>query len=294
MNTDVYRFKLGDFQCIAVSDGTHTYAPPTFPPPAIFLFANAPRERLEQVLREHNLRPEQWLEWTSPYICLVVNTGKQWVLVDTGADGLSPSTGRLLQNLKSEGIEPGDIDTIILTHGHPDHIGGNTNSEGRLIFSNARYIMWKEEWDFWNSEEAALKLDEHVREVLLGYARKNLPPIQSRLYLIDRETEILPGIRAIAAPGHTPGHIALAISSRGKQLLCISDVVLHPIHLEQPEWHAAVDFAHEQVVATRRRLLKRAATEKALVLGFHFPFPGLGHVSPSGDTWQWQPISTIG
>jgi len=104
MNTDIYRFKLGDFQCIAVSDGTHTYGPPTFPPPAIFLFANAPRERLEQVLRKHNLRPEQWLEWTSPYICLVVNTGKQWVLVDTGADGLSPSTGRLLQNLKSKGI----------------------------------------------------------------------------------------------------------------------------------------------------------------------------------------------
>ena len=293
MNTDIYRFKLGDFQCIAVSDGTHTYAPPTFPPPAIFLFANAPRERLEQVLREHNLRPEQWLEWTSPYICLVVNTGKQWVLVDTGADGLSPSTGRLLQNLKSEGIEPGDIDTIILTHGHPDHIGGNTNSEGRLTFSNARYVMWKEEWDFWNSEEAALKLDEHVREVLLGYARKNLPPIQDRLDLIEREREILPGIQAIPAPGHTPGHMALVISSGGEQLLYISDTVLHPIHLEQPEWCAAVDFAPDQVVATRHRILNRAANDKTLVHAFHFPFPGLGYVVQKGKGWQWQPIEMM-
>jgi len=294
MNTDIYRFKLGDFQCIAVSDGTHTYAPPTFPPPAIFLFTNAPRERLEQTLREHKLYPEQWAEWVSPYICLVVNTGLHQVLVDTGADGLGPNTGKLVQNLKTVGIAPEDIDTVILTHAHPDHIGGNTDSEGKLIFPNARYVMWKDEWDFWNSEEAVLKLEEHVREVLLGYARKNLPPIQGQLELVNHETEIVSGICALAAPGHTPGHMALAISSRGEQLLCISDLVLHPIHLEELEWYAAVDFAPEQVVATRRRLLTMAATEKALVLAFHFPFPGLGHVSQKGDTWRWHPISTIG
>ena len=294
MNTDIYRFKLGDFQCIAVSDGTHTYAPPTFPPPAIFLFANAPRERLEQTLREHNLYPEQWAEWVSPYICLAVNTGQHQVLVDTGADGLGPNTGKLVQNLKVVGIAPEDIDTVIITHGHPDHIGGNTDSEGRPTFRNARYVMWHDEWHFWTSEQAETKLDEHVREVLLKFARKNLPPIQGQLELVNHETEIVSGIRALAAPGHTPGHMALAISSRGEQLLCVSDAVLHPIHLEQPDWYSAVDFAPEQVVATRRGLLKRAAAEKALVLAFHFPFPGLGHVSQSGDTWQWQPISTIG
>ena len=294
MNTDIYRFKLGDFQCIAVSDGIHTYAPPTFPPPAIFLFANAPRERLEQTLREHNLYPEQWAEWVSPYICLLINTGEHRVLVDTGADRLDPNTGKLVQNLKAVGIVPKDIDTVIITHGHPDHIGGNTDSEGKPAFPDAKYVMWQDEWDFWTSEQAETKLDEHVREILLKFARKNLPPIQGQLELVDHETEIVSGIRALAAPGHTPGHMALTISSRGEQLLCVSDAVLHPIHLEQPEWYAAVDFAPEQVVATRRGLLKRAAAEKALVLAFHFPFPGLGHVSQRGDTWQWQPISTIG
>jgi len=294
MNTDIYRFKVGDFQCMAVSDGTHTYAPPTFPPPAIFLFANAPRECLEQTLREHNLYPEQWAEWVSPYICLAVNTGQHQVLVDTGADGLGPNTGKLVQNLKAVGIAPKDIDTLIITHGHPDHIGGNTDSEGRPTFPNARYVMWHDEWHFWTSEQAETKLDEHVKEVLLKFARKNLPPIQGQLELVDHETEIVSGIRALAAPGHTPGHMALAISSGGEQLLCVSDAVLHPIHLEQPEWYSAVDFAPEQMVATRRGLLKRAAADKALVLAFHFPFPGLGHVSQSGDTWQWQPISTIG
>ena len=294
MNTDIYRFKLGDFQCIAVSDGIHTYAPPTFPPPAIFLFTNAPRERLKQTLREHNLYPEQWAEWVSPYICLAVDTGEHQVLVDTGANGLDPNTGKLLQNLKAAGIAPQDIDTVIITHGHPDHIGGNTDTEGRPAFLNARYVMWQDEWDFWTSEQAETKLDEHGREVLLSYARKNLPPIQGRLHLVNRETEILPGIKAIAAVGHTPGHMALAVSSKGEQLLCVSDTVLHPIHLEQPEWHAAVDFDPKQVQATRRRILKRAVAEKALMLAFHFPFPGLGHVSQSGDTWQWEPISTTG
>jgi len=293
MSNESFPFEIGNFKCIAVSDGTHIYTPPTFPPPATFLFANAPRTRLEQALREHNLQPEQWVEWISPYICLVINTGEHRVLVDTGADGLDPNTGKLLQNLKAEGIAPEDIDTVILTHGHPDHIGGNTDSEGKPAFRNARYVMWQDEWDFWTSEQAELKLDEHVREVLLKFARKNLPPIQGQLDLVDHETEILPGIQAIAAPGHTPGHMALAISSGSEQLLYISDAVLHPIHLEQPDWYPGFDLVPEQAMATRRRLLDRVAAEKVLVIASHFPFPGLGHVIQKGEAWQWQPIETM-
>jgi len=293
MNSEIHRFKVGSFECIAVSDGTHTYAPPIFPIPGTFLFANAQREHLERVLREHNLDLEQWTEWISPYICLVVDTGKHRVLVDTGADSLGPDTGKLLQNLQGGGISPVDIDTVILTHGHPDHLGGNTDAEGKLVFQNARHVIWRDEWDFWMSEQAERKLDEHVKEVLLKFARKNLPPIQGQLDIVDHETEIVPGIQAIAAPGHTPGHMALAISSGNEQLLCISDAVLHPIHLEQPDWYAGVDFAPDQTVATRRRLLNRAATERALVLAFHFPFPGLGYVIQKGQAWQWQPIETV-
>ena len=293
MGTEVYHFKVGAFDCMAVSDGNHTYAPPAFPPPTTLLFANAPKERLERILPKHKIQPEHWTEWTSPYICLTIDTGENRVLVDTGADGLDPNTGKLLQNLQAEGIAPDDIDTVIITHCHPDHIGGNTLKEGELAFPNARYAMWKDEWDFWTSEEAELKLDKHVREVLLSIAHKNLPPIQDRLDLIEREREILPGIQAVAAPGHTPGHMALLISSRGENLLYTSDTVLHPIHLEQPEWCAAVDFAPEQVVSTRRRILNRASAEKALVLAFHFPFPGLGHIVQKGEVWEWQPIEAM-
>ncbi len=293
MDTDVYRFKVGDFECMAVSDGSLTYAPPMFPPPATILFSNAPTEVLARVLGEHDLQPEQWTEWISPYTCLLVNTADHLVLVDTGAGGLAPSTGRLNLNLKAAGIEPDDIDTIILTHAHPDHIGGNIDSEGMLTFPNARYVMWKGEWDFWTSEEAALKLDEHAK-IMLAFAQRNLPPIRDRIDLVDHETEILPGVHAVAAPGHTPGHMAVAISSRRQQLLCISDTVLHPVHLEQPEWYAVVDFDPKQVVATRRRLLNKATVEKALVIAFHFPFPGLGHVVQKGTGWQWRPIEPTG
>jgi glyoxylase-like metal-dependent hydrolase (beta-lactamase superfamily II) len=292
MSNENFSFRLGTFECIVVNDGTHTYLRPI----QIFVSVNAPKKRLEQVLRKHNLDPEQWEQYISPYPSLVINTGQHLVLVDTGAGGLEPTTGKLIPNLQAEGIKPDDIDTVILTHGHLDHIGGNTDSEGRPAFPNARYVMWKDEWDFWTSEPnlAELGVPKHIKELLITVARNNLLPIQHQLDLLDHEAEIVPGIRAIAAPGHTPGHMAVAIASDNEQLLYLSDAVLHQIHLEQPGWYTAVDFAPEQVVTTRRRLLDWVATEKALVHAFHFPLPGLGYVTRKGEAWRWEPIETTG
>jgi glyoxylase-like metal-dependent hydrolase (beta-lactamase superfamily II) len=131
-----------------------------------------------------------------------------------------------------------------------------------------------------------------IKQILVEIARRSLPPIQGQLELLDHETEIVPGIQAIATPGHTPGHIAVAISSGGEQLLCISDAAIHPIQLEQPACYAAVDLNPEQIATTKRRLFDRASTESALVFAFHFPSPGLGHIIQKGDAWQWQPIET--
>ena len=286
MNNEIYRFKVGSFECIAVSDGTFAYPDHSF-------FINAPKERLEQALREHNI---QTGEIVAPWICLLINTGRHRVLVDTGGGaGLTPGVGKLIRNMQAEGIETAEIDTVILTHGHPDHIGGNTDAEGKPAFPNARYIMWKDEWEFWTSEPdlAQLQVAKELKELMLALARKNLPPIQDQLDLVECEMEILPGIRAIAAPGHTPGHMALAVSSDNKHLWYVSDAVLSPIHLEQPDWYPAFDLNPEQTMATRRQLLDRIAAEKTLVISCHFPFPGLGRIVQTTEAWQWQPIETI-
>ena len=282
-----YRFKLGNFECLLVLDGTFAY-----PHPAQALFTNASEERLKQVLREHKLDQETWEQYISPYPSLVIYSADHVVLVDTGGGSFAPTTGKLIENLKTEGISPEDIDTVILTHSHPDHIGGNLDGKGKPAFPNARYVMRKEEWKFWTGDPdlSALKMPDHFKETLLEFAAKNLPPIQDQLNLIDGESEIVPGIQAIPASGHTPGHIALAISSDGKKLLSLVDTVLHPIHLEQPDWYAAVDLLPEETGTTRHRLLGRAAAEKTLAFTFHFPFPCLGHVVQKGDAWRWQPI----
>ncbi len=289
MTAENYRFKIGTFECIVVSDGTFAY-----PHPAQMFFANAPKERLAQHLRSHGLDPIQWDQYISPYPSLLINTAQHLVLVDTGAGDFAPTTGKLMPNLSAAGITAAQIDTVILTHGHPDHIGGNLDNEGKPAFPNARYVMWQEEWNFWTTgpDLSSLPVDDHLKQVILNFADKCLPPLKPRLDLIDRESAILPGIQAIAAPGHTPGHMALSISSNDEQLLAIVDTVLHPIHLEQPEWYSAVDLLPDKTVATRHRLLKRAVEEQALVFAYHFPAPGLGHIIQKEKTWQWQPLET--
>ena len=289
MNTDFYRFKVGDFECFSINDGNFKYASPLIPPPADFLFANAPKEKLDQVLRKYGIQRERWMEFVTPFTCFMVDTGRHKVLVDTGLDGLDPNTGRLISNLKAVGIGTSDIDTVILTHGHDDHVGGNTDAQGNPTFPKARYIMWKEEWNFWTSEQ----VENLYKNEDFAFTRKNLLSIQHQLDLLDHEAEIVPGIHAIAAPGHTIGHMAVAISSRREQLICVSDAFLHPIHIEHPEWYAAHEELHEQLMKTRHILLNKATTEKALMLAFHFPFPGVGYVVQKGVGWQWQPIETV-
>jgi glyoxylase-like metal-dependent hydrolase (beta-lactamase superfamily II) len=285
-----YHFNIGSFRCVAVSDGTMTYAPPMFPPPPVFLFVNADREKLTQVLVKHGINIAEWKEWVSPYTCLLIDTGKYMILVDTGAGSLAQSTGRLLVNLKQEGVVPEDINVVILSHGHPDHVGGNLDAKGQPIFAKARWMICKDEWLFWTSDQAERRLDEHSKAMLINIARTNLLPLNGRIDLVDSEVEIIPGIHSIFAPGHTPGLMAISLASEGEQLLCISDVLIHPVHLSQPDWFSAIDVIPDQVIASRRKILEKAALEKSQVMAFHFPFPGLGHIVKKDQGWRWQPV----
>jgi glyoxylase-like metal-dependent hydrolase (beta-lactamase superfamily II) len=283
MSSETFTLHVGGFKCMAISDGVARY-------PAALFFANIPKEQYEKELCGRGESPEIV---EVPYTCLYIDTGRERVLVDTGAGHGAPTTGKLLHRLRAGGIEPRAIGTVILSHAHPDHVGGVLDERDDLAFPNARYFIWKEEWDFWLSRPdlVRLPLDQHVKEFMVASAQKNLSRIGQRIELLTQERQILPGISAISAPGHTPGHMAIEISSRGEHLLYLADAVCHLIHLEYPETSLAWDLQPRKVVSSRRQLLGRAAREMVLVHSFHFPFPGLGHVTAHGEAWRWRPLA---
>jgi glyoxylase-like metal-dependent hydrolase (beta-lactamase superfamily II) len=160
---------------------------------------------------------------------------------------------------------------------------------GKPAFPNARYVMLRREWDYWMSNPSLDELPlEGFKKMMLASSQRNLPAIQKQLDLIDPETEIAPGIVAVAAFGHSPGQMGLEISSAGSRLFFVADAIVLPLHLEHPESVGATDHRPDEMVATRIKILEKAARDQPLVSTSHFPFPGLGYVVAQGGQWQWK------
>ncbi|MDQ3444147.1 MAG: MBL fold metallo-hydrolase [Chloroflexota bacterium] len=286
MTGAVYAFQVGAFSCLAVSDGVSM-----FTDSLDFVFSGTPRAEAERALTEAGLDP-----YALPihHTATLVDTGEHLVLIDTGiGPNIVPGEGLLIENLRGEGVAPEDIDVVVITHGHGDHIGGNADAGGNPTFANARYVMSQEDWDFWTDEP---RVEEMIpvpdfRELLLSFVRAHLTPLEDRFELIGYDEEIVPGITSIAAQGHTPGHMALLIESGGERLWIGGDFATHEITLPFPHFVGLPDVEPDRMIETRQRLLGRMADEGGLATFYHFgPFPSVGRVMAEGDAWRWEPV----
>jgi glyoxylase-like metal-dependent hydrolase (beta-lactamase superfamily II) len=287
-----YRFKIGQFNCISLSDGDMNY-------PAMAMFRDLSPERVQEVLAERGLPVTHVY---SPYALLLIDTGSSKVLVDTGlgkyaqgtkeafagVDNSRTRAGIVLESLAEAGIASSEIETVIITHAHPDHIGGTFEREGRPNFANARFFISRAEWDFWFSAEAAAR--PQLPSQFVEVARTELKLLQNEINFLNGEEEIVPGVAVIPTPGHTPGHLAVQVESEDERLVHISDAVLLPIHLELPDVVPQFDVNPQQSLATRRRLCDQLAADKSLVFAHHFgPYPNLGYIEKMETGWRWCP-----
>ncbi|MFA7305756.1 MAG: MBL fold metallo-hydrolase [Hyphomicrobium sp.] len=275
-----YRFKLGDFEITTISD-SEVFIDGPFP----LIGANASEPDVQALMRD-NLLPER--KYQPGFSPTIVNTGKELILLDAGngANGFvpRPNGGWLAAQLGPAGFRPEDIDIVALSHGHPDHIGGIIEG-GKPLFPNARYVIGQIEHDFWTPEG---KLPEDLEKFAQVY-RANSKPVVEKMNFIKPGDDVVTGIRALEAFGHTPGHLAFMIESGGKSVLWWGDCAHHQVaSLTRPDWHCVFDADKPQAAQTRRRIFDMAATDRLPVIGYHMPFPSIGFVEKiAPESYRW-------
>ncbi len=265
------RFRVGELQCTVLRDAVGRY------PLAMFFANRAPAPAGDVDL---------------PYHALLVDTGRERVLIDAGT-GVEPhpgDAGRLVELLRAEGVAPEDVSTVVLSHLHSDHAGGCVDAAGRVVFRNARHVVSRVERDFWRSAAAMeeMSASDAFKEEMRVSARRVLDGLEpDALDVIEPETEVVAGVIARAAFGHSPGHLVVELRSGGDEFLFLADTVVDPLHVEDPEAIGDTDHLPVQVVEARRRWLEEAARRGCLVGTSHLPAFGLGRVTRSRGGWTW-------
>ena len=278
----IYRYRIGSFELTALYDGIW-YRPITEK-----FIRNAPFADVEHALADAFMPADKL---ATPFTTLVVNTGQKLVLIDTGTGGqIAPSAGVLRANLVAAGIDPHAIDLIVISHFHPDHINGIKDKDNDLVFPNAEIMVADAEWAFW-MDDANMNAAQADLKLTFRNQRRIFSDIAPRIARFKPGAEVASGIETLAAPGHTPGHTVFAIHSGDQSLLVLGDTAQHPaVFARHPDWQAAFDIDGEAAVATRKALFDRAAADRMLVTGYHFPFPACGHLVKTAHGYEHVPV----
>ena len=278
----IYRYRIGALELTALYDGIW-YRPITDK-----FIRNAPFAEVEHALADAYMPADKL---TTPFTTLIVNTGKKLVLIDTGTGGqISPTAGALGDNLAAAGIDPHAVDQIVISHFHPDHINGIKDKDNALVFPNAEIMVPAPEWAFW-MDDANMNAAPADGKLTFRNQRRIFADIARNVTQYRPGADVAPGIATLPAPGHTPGHTVFAIHSGDQSLMVLSDTAQHPaIFARHPNWVAAFDVDGAAAVTTRKMLFDRAAADRMLVTGYHFPFPACGHLIKTATGYEHVPV----
>jgi glyoxylase-like metal-dependent hydrolase (beta-lactamase superfamily II) len=273
-----HTFKQGDFEITVLSDGSLTL-------PANLLGPDTPAEERKAFLDMVGITGENVTGAASP---VLIRAGSDVILFDNGSgSGFQPTSGKLLENMAAAGIDPASVTRLVFTHGHPDHMWG-TAVEGGSNFPNATYYSGAVEWDFWNAPDILTKMPQDMHGMVTT-TQSHYAAVKDKVTRINPGDEIVTGIRAFDTAGHTPGHLSFEIAG-GEGLILTADALTFPtVFFPHPEWKFGFDAVHDLAIAARKSLLDRAATDKIKLIGYHWPYPGIGYAEKKDGAYQYVP-----
>lgn len=277
-----YRVMLGDFEITALSDGTAAL-------PVDKLLTNVDPEVVKKALARNHLT----LPVETSVNGFLINTGSKLVLIDTGAGGLfGPTLGKLAANLKASGYQPEQVDEVYITHLHPDHVGGLMTGD-KMTFPNATVRTDQHEADFWLSEANMEKAPEESKGWFKGAMASLNPYIKAgKFKTFDGDATLVPGIKAVAARGHTAGHAVYVVENKGKKLIVWGDLIhVGSVQFPDPSVTIAFDTDSAAAMAQRKKVFAMVAKQSYLVGAAHLSFPGVGHIRAEGKGYVWQPVN---